>query len=327
MHLTEGEIEQQWLGWISISVGIRDDGHRFVREQLGGIAAMAFRICVLGSVAVGILHTVQPPVRHQPGGLRNWVQERGRIMREGINDAILAVVQFPATIEGPILVAFLDHSHRLSVDDLVADVVLGPAAVPLSGDEGLITSGIERLRHDVLAQVKAARVVHARADSVASRVQTGTSHTAHCRRIEALHADAGRGEAVHVRCVNVYAPWIGVIADVRPALVIREDDEDVGRSAGRQSERIDSSVPRIVSHGSGEVVGANRRRCAAKRAGCTQCHSWRKYSARHTPSVAGARAARCRERLRVAGAGKRVGQRIRRDGQRRDRGHDCLQQR
>ena len=238
-------------------------------------------------------------------------------MREGIDDAILAVVQFPAAVVGAVSVAFLKDAHGLSVDGLVADVVFRPAAVPFAGDEGLITGGIEGLRNDVLAQIKTARIVHARADGVASRLQTGARHAAHSGGIEALHADAGRREAVHVRRVNVHTTRISVVADVRPALVIGEDDENVWRGAAGEGERLRHRMRRAVRHGGGEAVASDRRGCAAESPVCAQRDSRGQRAARHIPGVTGSRAAGHCKHLRVSGAGQCVRERCcRADGQR-----------
>ena len=195
-------------------------------------------------------------------------------------------MQLPATVVRTIGIAFLDHAHGLAIDGLVANIVLRSAAVPLAGDEGLIARRIEGLRHDVLAEVEAARVIHAGADGVAARLQTSTRHAAHRCGIEALHADAARAKAIHVRRVDVNATWISVIADVAPTLVIGNDNDDVRWRCRRDREGLGSCVAHAVGDGRGEVGSACCGRSATEGAAGAERDSRGQRATRNCPRVA-----------------------------------------
>ena len=265
---------------------------------------MTLRIGVLARTI--LLHSIEPPIRNV------LTQRLCGAVREVVNRAaVLPVVREPAAVVRCVFQALLDDARVLPVYSREAEVLVRATEVPLADHVALVARRVEGLRHHVLAEIKATLIVRAVPDRVSTGHQTGARHAANRSGIETLQTDRSRhcrAEGVHVRRLNRHLTRSSVVADIRPALVIRDDDHDVRRRFHRESEGLCCRVTHAVRRGGGEVGRACGSRCSTEGAIRSKREPWRQRAAGDAPSVR-PRAARRRESLCVRRTGERTGKR------------------
>ena len=246
-----------------------------------------------------LLHAVKPPVR--------FVRHLGLGAHVGEvidRTAVLTVVRIKAPVVGCVLQAFLDDAGVDAVDRQVARVLVAAAHVPLAAEVGLVARAFEGLRQQVLAQVGAALVVGGVADGVASGQEGGARDGTNRCRIKAFETDgtgAAGAKAVHRRRLDRHLAWRAVIAHIAPALVVGDDDDNVGGrlSADAQGHWLDGAAPRRVGDFNAEIEIARSRRRAVEQAAAAQAQSRRQGATDQRPDIAAATAAAGAQGLRV----------------------------
>ena len=158
-------------------------------------------------------------------------------------------VPVPGLRERALAVAVVVHAHGAGEraiaglePELPGAVLTARAQVPLAAQVGVVPLGREHAGEGRRTQGEGGRVagLHGRA-AEASGVAAG--HERHARgralghRVVRREQDAFRCQRIHVR--GVHGRVVG--PEVRPALVVGEDDQDIGRGA---------CIPRLVFHGS-----------------------------------------------------------------------------
>ncbi len=257
------------LAWIAI-LNVRDG---FVREQVGRPAARALRIGVLARSV--LLHAIEPPV----GTVE--IFRLGRPVRVVINRAgILAVVRIKAAIERRVLQALLDDAGVHTIHERVMQILVTAAHVPLAAHEGLIARRLEGLRHQMLAQIRAASVVRGMTDRIAAGEHGRACHRAHRRRVEALQADGTRtrrAKAVHVGRLDRHLARRRVIAHIAPTLVIRDDDDHIrsGHGGDRERKSLRGTASGRIGHFGRKIKSARLSRSAAQNASTAQSEAIR----------------------------------------------------
>ena len=211
----------------------------------------------------------------------------------------------PPPVERRVLQALLDHPDLPPVDGRKVEVVLRAAQMPLSAHVRLVSCRLERLRHEMLAQIDPPRIVDPHPDAVPACQKGRPRHAAHCRRIKPLQPDPPCSQSIHVRRRNRHLSGSGVVANIAPALVVGHDDHHVRRFYRVERERTGCSASGRVGHRSSKVVGANCSRRSAQNPRAAQRHPRRQGPGRECPRVA-RRAPGRRKALPVRRRGERI---------------------
>ena len=153
----ESEVEQDGLRRIAI-LNKRD---RLVGKQVGGVSTIALQV---GRFV--LRDAIEPPI---DGRVEAGIVRAVREVTNGT--AILAVVDVPTAIVRQVSITLLLHGECRAVERGGIDVVCPASDVPLAAHVGLVASGFESLRHEVLAEVHASIIASGGADGVATGEQ------------------------------------------------------------------------------------------------------------------------------------------------------------
>ena len=177
--------------------------NRLVGEQISGPALVEVSLAI------------EPPVER--------AKLSANVIRVTDRAGVFAIVNIPTPILRLIVHVLADDWIGDAIDDRVCVGVVKPAEVPLATHERLVARRLERLGHDVLAQIKAVGVAYRRPVGTPPRQQGRSRHAAHRRRVKSFEPNAVTAEAIHVRRRGNAA----MRADITPTLIVRHDDEHV----------------------------------------------------------------------------------------------------
>ena len=200
-----------------------------------------FRAVELLEEPVGHLHravrgVVRQVAEERPGAV--GLDERQRVVRQVVDDKALAAHQFPVVLQFRAeVVAPVARAEAVVLVESAGVGMVRPleAVVPLAEGGGGVAGGLERFGNRGFVQVEAFAARRGAVDAAADVVPAGQEFGPRGRTDradeEAVQACPAAGQRVETRRGKVR---VAVDAQVAPALVVGDDEEDVGPASGRR---------------------------------------------------------------------------------------------